>query len=81
MLGQISVSDLKELNKVFGGYYIIFPTGYTNMVAYPTVISAVFYIGCYALATYTVARKKFNILWLFGSFGPFYSLQLYIFNR
>ena len=86
MLGDISKAEIYELNKVFSPY----STGlcYQKSVKEPAgifvwrgvVLTAAWGL-CTGLAGYALFVKKYNILWIAGSYAPLWTLMLYNFAR
>ena len=73
-LGEISYSEVWELNRVFGLKNIILPSRNepARVVAFPTMPLLFWFVAGKAFGFWGYGVKKYNILWFFpGSIMPF----------
>ena len=74
-LGEISGSELAELNQRFSGY------SHTlcgkKIYTYNSALLGLSFAGCGGLAGYAKFVRGQNVLWLVGSFIPFVGMMVY----
>ena len=81
-LGEIQASEVKEVNQVLGGQYLITTAKSGNgqpkkLYAYNQALLLPAFGGCAALAAFTVFGKGYNLLWLVGGMAPFMTTLVY----
>lgn len=76
-LGQISGTEISELNFVFGGQYGISLKRDGQLFATNKPVLAGVFASCSALAVYAKFVKGYSIIWLVGSYSPFFATLCY----
>ena len=74
-LGEISSSELAELNTRFGGYTHTLCG--KNLYTYNSALCGLTFAACGGLAGYAKFVRGQNVMWLVGSFIPFVSVMVY----
>ena len=85
-LGEIQASEVKEVNGVLGGQYLITTARSGNgqpkkLYAYNQALLLPVFGGCAALSAFTVFGKGYNLLWLVGGMAPFLTTLAYSHSR